>query len=175
MKKYIKNDVEKAIQNLTLQQFLKGATDLKAQMDAAVKTIDGDVIDEDQKLNKRQVKSQMKDEQIQEKSQIINFEIKVPLKINYDKILFEEKKQIILQFARIRLCKFTSSGGITDSPEYLMFKAIVENCDRNITCTKNQFYNIGKFNFSEVLIACEENGIKFDGEKTGSAKVLENL
>ena len=53
MKKYSKNDVEKAIQNLTLQQFLKGATDLKAQMDAAVKTIDGDVIDEDQKLNKR--------------------------------------------------------------------------------------------------------------------------
>ena len=56
-----------------------------------------------------------------------------------------------------------------------MFKAIVENCDRNVTCTKNQFYNIGKFNFSEVLIACEENGIKFDGEKTGSAKVMENL
>ena len=53
MKKYSKNDVEKAIQNLTLQQFLKGATDLKAQMDAAVKTIEGDVVDEDQKLNKR--------------------------------------------------------------------------------------------------------------------------
>ena len=56
-----------------------------------------------------------------------------------------------------------------------MFKAIVENCDRNVTCTKNQFYNIGKFSFPEVLIACEENGIKFDGEKSGSAKVLENL
>ena len=53
MKNYSKIEVEKAIQNLTLQQFLKGATDLKAQMDAAVKTIDGDDGDQEPKVNKR--------------------------------------------------------------------------------------------------------------------------
>lgn len=97
----------------------------------------------------------MKSEQTQD------YEIKVPLIINYDKILFEEKKSIVLQFARIRLCKFQNDGGLSDSPEYLMFKSIVENCDRNVTCTKNKFHNISKFNFAEVMIGCEANGIKF--------------
>lgn len=86
----------------------------------------------------------------------------MPLIINFDKFLFEEKKQMVLQFARIRLCKFNNDG-IADSPEYLMFKAIVENCDSNVTCTKNNFHNVGKFAFPEILIACEANGIKFDG------------
>ena len=39
-----------------MNQFLKGATDLKAQMEAAVKTIDQDTESEKSQLNKRQLK-----------------------------------------------------------------------------------------------------------------------
>lgn len=139
-----KADVEQTIQNLILSQHLKGATDLKAQMNAAIKTID-----REKPLNKRQAKAESK-----EKS-----EDSVPLIINYDKFLFEEKRQIVLDFARIRLCKFINDGHLGDTDEYKMFEAVVQHCDVNVTCSKDKFMNATKFSYKEISVACEANGV----------------
>jgi len=80
----------------------------------------------------------------------------VPLVINYSKLLFEDKKQMVLDFARIKLSAFkTGDAGVSDSQRFLVLQAIIEVCDSNVTCNKNSFINVGKFSFKEISVACE--------------------
>ena len=87
-KKHSKNDIERAIQELTLTQYIVGATNLSAAKQA----------DEPEPLKKREVKAKIKEE-----SKIDPADDSVPLTINYYKFLLEEKKQNILQLARVKL------------------------------------------------------------------------
>lgn len=85
-------------------------------MDAALSTFN-----EEETLAKREQKAKIKEEKI-------NTEL--PLVINYNRLFFEDKRQIILDFARIKLGKF-KPGEVkySDSARYKLFKAIVNFCD----------------------------------------------
>lgn len=55
-----KNEIEKAIQQLTLTQFIKGATNVRAQMEAALNSINTEA--EESPTKKREIKQKMKEE-----------------------------------------------------------------------------------------------------------------
>lgn len=63
---FTEQQVKKAIQQLTLQQYITGAANVKAQVDAAVKTVDsgqskgGGSAKANNKLNKRDAKANLK-------------------------------------------------------------------------------------------------------------------
>lgn len=64
----------------------------------------------------------------------------MPLVLNYQKLLFEEKKQQILDFAKVKLAKFRE-GYSEESLEYRMFKAILNYCKDNINISKQVYDN----------------------------------
>ena len=60
----------------------------------------------------------------------------VPLKINYQKFAIEDIKDVVLDFARIKL----GSHG-DDSIEYLVFEAIVRNTEHNLSTDGKTFFD----------------------------------
>ena len=70
----------------------------------------------------------------------------MPLIINYDKLLFEDKKKTILDFARVKLAdiKLEDDGDeLVESVKYKVLKAIINFCDTNVTCSQSRFLNVG--------------------------------
>ena len=68
----------------------------------------------------------------------------VPLTINYNKFLLEEKKQSILDFARIKL---------NDGDEFKVLKTMMTKCDINIT---HEFKNSVQISLKDIKHACED-------------------
>ena len=67
-------------------------------------------------MNKREIKSKIKEEMHPPSDD------SVPLTLNYYKFLLEEKKQNILQFAKVKLA----------DQDFAIFRAIITKCDSNV-------------------------------------------
>ena len=94
----------------------------------------------------------------------------VPLVINYQKFLLEEKKQAILDFAKAKLATIGEEG-VKDSDQFLVFKIMVQFCDKNVNL---HFRNSHKFDISTITMACEDNGLKFEEDKD-DASLMKDL
>lgn len=87
----------------------------------------------------------------------------VPLVLNYKKLLFEDKKQVVLDFTKVKLCRFTPEEEYPQlkSEAYLVFRAIVNYCDSNAGYNMHgNFINLNKFGVSDIKVACEAAKLK---------------
>lgn len=77
---------------------------------------------------------------MKEESKIDSVDDSVPLTINYYKFLLEEKKQNILQLARVKV----------EEAQFLIFRDILDHCDQNITY---EFKNSNQFSLKDIQSA----------------------
>ena len=116
------------------------------------------------KLNKRDTKAAEKEkeekeeEEVQAKVQIKQDEnqSEVPLTINFNKFLFIEKRQFLLDFARVKLSKINKSdleSVYSDSLEYKVLKTMVEVNEGNQWSDPN-LVSSSKFTLAQIFSAC---------------------
>ena len=96
----------------------------------------------------------------------------VPLVINFQKFLLEEKKQGILDFARTKLALENSEGEVVDSDEFEVLRVIINKCDTNVNL---HFRNCGKFTQQQISLACKYEGMKFEKKKDKKEDQLETI
>ena len=96
----------------------------------------------------------------------------MPLVINFHKFLLEEKKQAILDFARVKLARDGLDGEVIDSDEFQVFRVIATKCDTNVNLN---FGKRGKFTQEKILMACKSEGLKIEEKKDKKEDKLEAI
>mmetsp|Transcript_2667 Transcript_2667/g.4486 ORF Transcript_2667/g.4486 Transcript_2667/m.4486 type:complete len:113 (-) Transcript_2667:662-1000(-) len=76
-----------------------------------------------------------------------------PLCINYPKFLFEDIRQSVVEFARVKLSQVSPvSKQLLDSDEFRVFRAVVMSLDTEVT---HSFQNVQAFTVQQIKVACE--------------------
>lgn len=91
----------------------------------------------------------------------------MPLVLNYKKLLFEDKKQVFLDFSKVKLCRFTpdEEHPQVKSEPYLILRALVNYCDTNVSYSvEGKFTNVNKLSLQDIKVACEAAKIKSKNE-----------
>lgn len=122
---------------------------------------------------KREIKAAAKDEEKRERAAAMQpaSAQDVPLTINFDRFIDHEKKQFVLDFAKVKLSRVNAAARLdgddpaacfSDSIDYKVFQAIVDVCETGTRLTNVDTLRDKRYTVNEILVACEANNVDFE-------------